>query len=275
MSQITIKADDGGLANTVGSWAEEKHERVRRYVGITRAVRSKFIGQGKAGATYIEPYCAYGRAKIRNTDQFIDGSSIAAWKECLKHGSTFTDVFVGDLNGEAVDQCAARLHHLNAPVTAFTGKAEDTIEDICKRLNPYGLHFAFLDPYNLEALPFSILSRLCKFKRMDILIHVSIMDLQRNLPKFISGELHGLDTFAPGWRSQISQLATQDANRRKIFEYWLSSIEKEGKTLAGGVELVTGSKKQNLYWLVLVASNPRAGELWDKIRTITPQKELF
>jgi hypothetical protein len=48
-------------------------------------------------------------------------------------------------------------------------------------INPRGLHLAFLDPFNLAQLPFSIIEKMLKVQRMDMIIHVSLQDLQRNL----------------------------------------------------------------------------------------------
>jgi hypothetical protein len=47
-------------------------------------VRQQFIGPSRRrgippqGATYIEPFCGPGRARIRKTDRLIDGNAIAA-----------------------------------------------------------------------------------------------------------------------------------------------------------------------------------------------------
>jgi len=54
-------------------------------------------------------------------------------------------------------------------------------------LNTYGLHFALLDPHNLGALSFSIIEQLAKLKYVDILVHVSVSDLQRNVDLFVGG----------------------------------------------------------------------------------------
>ena len=51
-------------------------------------------------------------------------------------------------------------------------------------INPYGLHLAFLDPFNLAQLPFSIIEKMLRVKRMDMIIHVSLQDFQRNLDKY-------------------------------------------------------------------------------------------
>jgi hypothetical protein len=48
-------------------------------------------------------------------------------------------------------------------------------------INLYGLHLAFIDPFNLAQLPFSIIERMLRVQRMDMIIHVSLQDLQRNL----------------------------------------------------------------------------------------------
>jgi hypothetical protein len=45
--------NDGLLLDEVGIWAKEKHERLRKYVDITRATRRKWV-MGTGGATYTE-----------------------------------------------------------------------------------------------------------------------------------------------------------------------------------------------------------------------------
>jgi hypothetical protein len=42
-----------------------------------------------------------------------------------------------------------RIVSIGGSPTAAVGKAEETVDRVVNRLNPYGLHFAFLDPYNL------------------------------------------------------------------------------------------------------------------------------
>jgi hypothetical protein len=55
---------------------------------------------------------------------------------------------------------------------------------------------------NLAQLPFSIIEKMLRVKRMDMIIHVSLQDLQRNLDKHsrVGGTL---DIFAPGWREAV------------------------------------------------------------------------
>lgn len=76
--------DDGLELDEVGAWAKEKHERLRKYVDISRAVRRKFLSRSGC-ATYIDLFCGSGRAFIRDTNEKIDGSPLVAFK-CARDG---------------------------------------------------------------------------------------------------------------------------------------------------------------------------------------------
>jgi hypothetical protein len=82
-----MECDDDKLPlSEVGEWALEKHERLRRYVSVTRAVRKKWLtpmrpGLVSTGATYIDLFCGPGRSRIRDTDRVIDGC-----RECRRRG---------------------------------------------------------------------------------------------------------------------------------------------------------------------------------------------
>jgi len=49
-------------------------------------------------------------------------------------------------------------------------------------------------------------------------------------------------------------------------DYWLAEIRKLGKLPAKGVELIEGSKRQRLYWLVFVSGHGLARKFWEAIR---------
>ena len=68
---------------------------------------------------------------------------------------------------------------------SFSGEANVVINHIIASLDPRGLHFALLDPYNLGALPLSVIEELASVERMDLLTHVSAMDLKRDLHNYI------------------------------------------------------------------------------------------
>jgi three-Cys-motif partner protein len=101
---------------------------------------------------------------------------------------------------------------------------------------------------------------------MDMLIHVSAQDLQRNLDRYTSEGDTRLEVFAPGWRNSVNLNQSQSAIRASLLNYWLDKIKKLGVAPAQGVALVSGEKNQRLYWLVFVSRSDFATRLWEDIR---------
>jgi three-Cys-motif partner protein len=264
---------DGLPLVCVGEWAEQKHARIRKYVDISRAVRRKFV-EGKGGATYIDLFSGPGRARVRETTRIIDGSAVIAAKEAIESQTPFSELHIADLNESFLSAAVSRLDKLGVTTKAYAGTSEDAVGQITAVLPKFGLHFAFLDPYDLKSLPFSIIEKLATFKRMDILIHVSAQDLQRNLRRYIESSQSPLDSFAPRWRLVIDKM-DRDANiRSRIFLHWLGLIRGRDMQPAQGVEDVTGIRNQHLYWLVFVARHNLALRFWEGIRNVTDQKSL-
>jgi three-Cys-motif partner protein len=188
--------DDGLLLDEVGAWAKEKHERLRKYVDISRGVRRKFL-QGGGGATYIDLFCGAGRAYVRDSNEKIDGSPLVAFKSARDGGAAFSQIHIADVDSEKVSAAAKRIADAGGATETYAGKAEDVASRIVAGLNPRGLHFAFLDPYNLDSLPFAVIEILGRLQRIDMLIHVSAQDLQRNLAAYTKPGDDRLERFAP------------------------------------------------------------------------------
>lgn len=257
-----IDGDDGLPAEEVGYWVEDKHNCLCRYVDISRGPRSGWIGPGKAGATYIDLFCGAGRCRIKETGKWIDGGAVAAWKKSVEGGAPFTQVLVGDLDEQRRSAAVERLRRLGAPVKEFAGPAVDVAKQVVSFVNPHGLHFTFLDPYNLEALNFQILQSLSKLRRIDILIHLSQMDLQRNLVANAVSEESAFDSLAPGWRDKVDIVRGQQEVRQQVFEYWRGLVASLGVDTSTEMRLIRGSKNQPLYWLLLAAKHDLAHRFW-------------
>lgn len=258
-----ITGDDGLPASEVGIWAKEKHKFLSLYVDISRGARKKWLGSGKAGATYIDLFCGPGRSRVRETGEWIDGSAVAAWKISQEGGAAFSEILVADLDDESRVATTTRLKKLGAPVRELTGSAIDAAMQAAKSVNPYGLHFAFIDPFNLESLDFKIVKSLAALKRIDMLIHVSKMDHQRNLDINLQADESALDCFIPGWRERINRNSSQQETRRQIIDYWQELVKGTGKRPSTNWELIKGSRGQHLYWLLLVAENDLAHKFWN------------
>jgi three-Cys-motif partner protein len=260
---------DGLRRAIVGDWAPEKHLRLQKYVDITRAVRRKFGGN----ATYIDLYCGPGRARLRNTGEVIDGSAILAATEAVKR-VPYREIIVGDLDPVNVAACSIRLNRLGFKnIRAYTGTSAQVAAEILPTLNPTGFNLAFLDPFNIEALPFLVIQTLAKAQRMDLLIHVSIMDLQCNVRSMMaSGKL---DSFAPGWGTALKRVGTNRALVMAVFEYWLSLLTTLGYEVSTNIERVTGNRNQPLYWLVLASKHSLGDKLWGEVCEVEPQRRLL
>jgi len=269
-----IEADDGLPAGEVGIWAKDKHSRLRRYLDISRAARKKFLAGASKSAAFIDLFCGHGRARVKQTGEWIDGSAVAAWKISLEGGAPFSDMYVADRDPQCRAATVERLKILGAPVRETPGTAIEAAATIAKIINPHGLHFAFVDPFSLGALDFQILRSLARIKRVDMLVHVSAMDLQRNLDANLGSEAAAFDAFAPGWRENIDTNRSRLETRRQLVEYWRSLVEGLGKSPSERMELITGNSNQPLYWLLLIADSALAHRFWNAA-THTGQGDLF
>lgn len=204
----------------------------------------------------------------------IPGSAVVAATEAARH-SAFGKIYIADLDRTNVEHCEQRLAQEKIqPVFAYTGAAEVTAELIRKQLSPSALHLAFLDPYNIQALPFSVIQTLAGLPRMDLLIHVSTMDLQRNVKAFMANGK--LERFAPGWRALVDPASRNDVALLSVFHHWCSLIRDLGYQEVGDlVERVSGSRNQPLYWLVLASKNKLGKEFWAKVSNVSPQQRLL
>lgn len=276
MANKAIDPTDGLPASVVGPWAAEKHERLRKYIDAYRAARAKFLPpKGEGGAAYIELYSGAGRSQIEGTDEFVDGSPLVAFKAARTSRTGFSDLHFNDIDPENIEALRRRIASLGGAAHYYSEPADTAVDHIIHALNPLGLHFAFLDPYNLENLPFSIVERLAKLQRMDMLIHVSIFDLQRNLRRYLDQNNGTLDAFMPGWRARIDVRRKDEDVRTNLLQYWLGLIRALGTSPAEGIELVSATRGQRLYWLVFVSANELGRKLWNDIRNIHIQGRLL
>jgi three-Cys-motif partner protein len=278
LSQEDYEVDerDGFVRELVGPWVEQKHRLLRRYVDISgTGVRRNWLRKkNTAGATYIDLYCGPGRVRIRESTQAQDGGPLVAWSEAERTKAAFTSVFIADANAALADAAEKRLLAAGAPVHVEVGEAAATVDRIVSHLNPNALHFAFLDPYSLGALPFEVVQKLARLRRMDILIHVSLQDLSRNLRRYASASASPLDAFAPGWRQAVGDFERSDEHiRGRVFEHWRKLLESVGMKTAEVAELVVGPNNQPLYWLAFVARHDRAMDFWEKIRDLAHQRQ--
>lgn len=185
-------------------------------------------------------------------------------------------MLIADADEQYLRAAETRLRTRGAPARAFDGPAHAVVDSVIADLHRRGLHFAFLDPYNLGSLPFSVIRKLASIQRMDLLIHVSAMGLERDLHNYIRLDGPGdLDAFAPGWRDHVNTSSRKDIVRQQIFEYWRSLIKQLGTKSSDCIEVVENSKSSSLYWLVFVSRHELAHKLWQAVANVSGQGRLI
>ena len=275
MAKRIVDPIDGLIVDIVGAWATEKHERLRKYIDAAHGARAKYLPpRGSGGAAYVELFSGPGRSFVEDEMAFIDGSPLVAYKAAKKSRTNFSELHFNDLDPETINALRQRITNLGGAASFHNEAAETAIDKVIYALNPAGLHFAFLDPYNLQDLPFAIIEKLARLQRTDMLIHVSIFDLQRNLRRYLDGG-RVLNRFMPGWRDSVDISRTdQQAIRAALLQHWLDLIRSLGTSTAEAIELVSGPSGQRLYWLVFVSRHELGLKLWDDIRNVSGQGQL-
>jgi three-Cys-motif partner protein len=260
--------EDGLWVENVGPWAREKLKILTDYIQIASGTRKKY-----AHCAFVDVFSGPGRSKIRGTSELIDGSPVAAYRQAQK-SSPFSSVYISDADRQLLDSATSRLRDLGAPVKPIEGPASKALPSIVHKLSPSGLHLALLDPHNLGTLSFDLFECLAKLQRIDVIVHVSLGDLQRNIDRYTSEEYEQFDRFAPGWRDHVRTDANQASLRAAILEYWTEKVVGLGLPRAKHCELIRGTKNQRLYWLMFLAKHELPHSFWKKITSLAKSPQL-
>ena len=144
-----------------------------------------------------------------------------------RNEAILSEIHLNDIDPQKSSALQQRITALGGAARIYAKRAEVVVDEIVDALRPRGLHFAFLDPYKLEVLPFSIIRKLATVRKMDMLIHVSVFDLQRNLRRYVAdGKV--LNSFMPGWRGSVDVNRSDHGLRTELLNYWLGEIRKLG-----------------------------------------------
>src|SRR5262245_50266087 len=82
---------DGHWVENVGPWVKEKHKILSDYVQICSGAR-----KGYKHCSFIDVFCGPGRARVRDSGQIVDGSSVTAYKQAYRSGAPFSQIFISD-----------------------------------------------------------------------------------------------------------------------------------------------------------------------------------
>ncbi|WP_281718782.1 three-Cys-motif partner protein TcmP [Pandoraea apista] len=151
------------------------------------------------------------------------------------------------------------------------------LPDLVLEKLPKGLHFAFLDPFNIEHLDFEIIRKLSARPHIDLLIHFSVMDVQRNIGGDFNQSSSRLDAAAPGWRRNLRLNEVPKHEQAGAYlEYWESLVtDLTQMQVAQSKPLFVNMNKGPLYRLIHLARHPLATKLWNKAALPASRQQSF
>jgi len=270
-SNVVIDPIDQFPAMVVGRWVtDEKHQIIKRYIHAAFAARNKWPNRA-----YIDLFSGPGRVYIRNINSYADGGVLAAWRMSQAHKGAFTHFFVADASAEYLTAVEARLSKAGAQGKYYEGLAHETVVQILRDLPRNGLHLALLDPFNAGHLHFSIIEQLASFRNIDIVVHLSTGDIQRNIADGLHSAKSTLDNFAPGWQKAISQVSSKSDMRMMFLQHWFSLVKSTGLKVCDDMYAVKNSKGSTMYHLCLLSRHELANKLWTEACKIAPTRSLF
>ncbi|WP_243021193.1 three-Cys-motif partner protein TcmP [Simplicispira sedimenti] len=257
-----LPIERGPHGRGVGRWVvQEKHRYLARYLDATREAQKKFKQR-----VLIDPFCGPGRIQVEGESFTRDGGSVAAYRQSVESGAPFTKLLVGDIEGKRVHANELRLKAAGATVQSFVGPAEETVSAMTKAV-PFGaLALAYIDPYNLEFLSFSIIERLARLQYVDFAVHFSLMDLTRNIDMELDPKRDRFDHALPGWRLAAP---TNELSKSSLpawfFDTWCKAVQALGFKISGQMPLITDGKGRSIYRLVFFSRHPLPDRIWNDI----------
>jgi three-Cys-motif partner protein len=260
-----LMVDENPDGKGVGPWVpKDKHRLLTDYLHGTRNAWKTFPKRA-----LIDPFCGPGRIRVSGEMGTRDGGAIAAWREMHNDATPFTDVFVGDLDPAKSEACAARLQALGASVRPFAGPAVETVPHMVAAVPRGALCMAYIDPYCLTLLDFEMLRTLSALK-VDLAIHFSTMDLQRNVIIDLAGKRDNFERVAPGWKSSLDMKTTGVSNiRHAFFDYWRGLLVKLGYEHSREMPWIYNTQGAAMYRLVFFARHDMPLRVW---RDVARQK---
>lgn len=256
----SLVVERGPTNKGVGSWVPaQKHRLLCDYLHATRNAWKKWPTR-----VYIDPFAGPGRIQVEGEKGTRDGGAPLAWR-ALADSAPFTKMLVGDIDSERATACEQRLKAIGAPALSFVGPAVETAKSMTAQIPPGSLCMAFIDPYNLERLSFSIIEQFAKLK-VDLAINFSTMDLERNLELEFDPKRARFDGTAPAWRDDPHVLGASKQNLPlAFFKYWCGLVQGLGFKHSKEMPLVHNNEGRAIYRMVFFARHDLPNRIWGDI----------
>lgn len=280
MDDELLIADDGILAPVIGDWGEEKYKLISYYSRLFAVGMSKLW----KNRVYIDLYAGAGRAKIRNTERFVDTSAVLAYKPDIP----FTHYIFSDMCERRLEALQTRVLKIAKPaqVKFIQGDVNSTIKSIISHIPQHSrgnnvLSFCVVDPFNMNAFAFKTIEALSS-KIVDFLVLIpSFMDGNRNLKYYLPTSSTQVESFLgdPNWRIEWAKTPSQSAP--SSFGYFVLKQFCKRMEALGYLDgckdavLIKSDKGIPLYHLAFFSKSPKGMEFWKKTKDGTSPQQDF
>ena len=268
-----VHKEDGLPLQCVGVWADDKHDYLARYIEATWAARAHYVQASDehprpGGAAYIDLFAGPGRARIRTTGKVIDGSPLIAGAH---QRAPFSKLILCELEPDNVKALAVRTAAYGNRVRIVPGDCARTVDQVIGEIPQHGLNFALVDPFAPSAFRWSILEKLAKVKRMDLLIHFPTNSIKRNFHNNLDFDAM---VGTKEWRADVR--TAHDVP--KLVDHLRNSLGKQGYSDENVRSIPIKNTKEGLLYHLVFATKDRLGnKIWNSIVSIehTGQRNLF
>lgn len=264
-----LVVERGPKEKGVGAWVpHDKHRLLCDYLHASRYAWKKWPSH-----VFIDPFSGPGRIQVEGESFTREGGAVMAWR-ALEAEAPFTNMLLGDLNEARANACEQRLRARGAKVTSFAGPAIETIHSIIRHVPANALCMAYIDPYNLENLSFSVLQALASLK-VDLAVNFCTMDLQRNAEFEFDPARARFDETAPGWRDDPTVRGSSKQNvKLAFFNYWCELVKSLGFQHSREMPLVHNDAGHPIYRMVFFAKHDLPTRIWGDVAR-SPNRSLF
>jgi three-Cys-motif partner protein len=209
-----------------------------------------------------------GRARIRTSGEVIDGTPLIALK---RDRAPFSRVVLCDLDPQNAAALRQRTKEFGDRVVISEGDCNEKIGEILEQVPAGGLNFAFIDPFNLDAIRKETLDALASVKKMDLLIHFSTMDFKRNV------RLGSPERAASAFGASPDRVK-KPGDFAKLIEQYREYLVRFGYTgeHVRSVPIRSTKRGATLYHLLFASKSDLGDKIWNSIaRTSKGQRSLF
>jgi len=260
--------------------AEEKYRHVQLYASLfIKSMRTKWDA-----LFYLDLFAGSGRSQIRGTGRIVGASPLLI----LGMPEAY-DKYIfceQDKNYAEALETRCRRDFLNRNVKIITGNANASLENIIAAIPQPGrsqkvLGFCFLDPFQLQNLPFSTIETLSQ-RFMDFLVLIpSSMDANRNEHNYIQPRNKTLEKFFgnPDWRTRWDKEKTFG----KSFEHFV--VEEFGRSmqtldyidpgLKEAIMIRSDDRNLPLYRLALYSKHKLGSKFWKETKKYSDPQRGF